>query len=50
MVPDKDGGFIYFDYVPDEKNIRAGAPDVTGKIVVIGAKIKEDKLKELFGL
>ncbi|MBR3039660.1 MAG: GTP-binding protein [Lachnospiraceae bacterium] len=50
MVPDKEGGFIYFDYVPDEKNVRAGSPDVTGKIVVIGAKIKEDKLKELFGL
>ena len=50
MVPAKDGGFIYFDYVPEEKNVRAGAPDVTGKIVVIGSKIKEANLKELFGL
>ena len=50
MVPAKDGGFIYFDYVPEEKNVRAGAPDVTGKIVVIGSKIQEAALKELFGV
>ena len=50
MVPNKDGGFIYFDYVPEEKNIRPGSPDVTGKIVVIGSKLKEDHLKELFGV
>ena len=50
MVPAKDGGFIYFDYVPEEKNVRAGAPDVTGKIVVIGSKIKEDAIKQLLGL
>ena len=50
MVPAKEGGFIYFDYVPEEKNVRPGAPDVTGKIVVIGSKIKEDALKELFGI
>ena len=50
MVPSKEGGFIYFDYVPEEKNVRDGAPDVTGKIVVIGAKLKEDSLKELFGI
>ena len=50
MVPAKDGGFIYFDYVPEEKNVRAGAPDVTGKIVVIGSKIKEEALKQLLGI
>ena len=50
MVPDKDGGFIYFDYVPDEKNIRNGSPEVTGKICVIGSKISEDNLKALFGV
>ena len=50
MVPAKDGGFIYFDYVPEEKNVRAGAPDVTGKIVVIGSKIQGAALKELFGV
>ena len=50
MVPDKDGGFLYFDYVPDEKNIRNGSPEVTGKICVIGSKISEDNLKALFGV
>ena len=48
MVPDENGGWIYFDYVPGEKNVRAGEPDVTGKICVIGSKLDEDKLDELF--
>lgn len=48
MVPNKEGGWIYFDYVPEESNVREGKPDVTGKICVIGSKIKEDKLEELF--
>ena len=49
MIYDKEGGFIYFDYVPGEKNVRKGSPEVTGKIVVIGSEIKEDNLAELFG-
>ncbi|MCR5799963.1 MAG: GTP-binding protein [Lachnospiraceae bacterium] len=48
MVPAEDGTWIYFDYVPGEKNIRGGKPDVTGKICVIGSELKEDKLRELF--
>ena len=48
MVYDKDGGFIYFDYVPEEKNVRTGSPEVTGKVVVIGSKLNEEKIKELF--
>lgn len=48
MVQDKEGGWIYFDYVPGESNVRVGKPDVTGKFCVIGSKLKEDKLKELF--
>ena len=48
MVPCTEGGFIYFDYVPEESNIRPGKPDVTGKFCVIGSKLKEDALKELF--
>ena len=48
MVPDKEGGWIYFDYVPGESNVRHGKPDVTGKFCVIGSKLKEDKLAELF--
>lgn len=48
MVPGKDGGWVYFDYVPGESNVREGKPDVTGKFCVIGSKLKEDALKTLF--
>ena len=48
MVPATDGGWIYFDYVPEESNVRDGKPDVTGKFCVIGSELKEDKLTELF--
>ena len=48
MVPATDGGWIYFDYVPEESNVRDGRPDVTGKFCVIGSDLKEDKLAELF--
>ena len=48
MVPAADGTWIYFDYVPEEHDIRSGKPEVTGKLCVIGAELKEDKLEELF--
>ena len=48
MVRGSDGGFIYFDYVPGETNIRDGKSDVTGRFCVIGSKIKEENLKALF--
>ena len=48
MVPAEDGIWIYFDYVPEEHDIRSGKPEVTGKLCVIGAELKEDKLEELF--
>ena len=41
---------IYFDMVPEETEIREGAPEYTGRLCVIGSKLKEDKLAELFGL
>ena len=50
MVEGKDGQWIYFDMVPGEADIRTGAPDYTGRLCVIGSKIKEEKLAELFGL
>ncbi len=51
MVSDKDGGeWIYFDYVPGELFVRRGKADVTGKLCVIGSKIQEEKLGELFGV
>lgn len=48
MVPAENGGWIYFDYVPEESNVRDGKPDVTGKFCVIGSKLNEDALKKLF--
>ena len=48
MVPGVDGGWIYFDYVPGESNVREGKPDVTGKFCVIGSELKEDALEQLF--
>ncbi len=48
MVAAGDGTWVYFDYVPEECDIRAGKPDVTGKICVIGSKLKEEKLEALF--
>ncbi|MDE7427679.1 MAG: GTP-binding protein, partial [Lachnospiraceae bacterium] len=48
MVAGADGGWIYFDYVPQESNVREGKPGVTGKFCVIGSKLNEEKLTELF--
>ncbi len=50
MVPREDGTWIHFDMVPEETQIRTGAADYTGRIVVIGSGLKEDKIQELFGL
>ena len=50
IVNGTDGAWIEFDYVPEEHDIRAGHPDYTGRLCVIGAELKEDKLAELFGL
>lgn len=48
MVSSGDGTWLNFDYVPGESNVRVGAAEVTGKICVIGAELKEDNLKALF--
>ena len=50
IVNGENGAWIEFDYVPEEHDIRAGHPDYTGRLCVIGAELKEDKLAELFGL
>ena len=42
--------WIYFDMVPEEHEVRTGAPEYTGRICVIGAELNEDKLAELFKL
>lgn len=48
MLPDEDGTWIYFDMVPGEYEVREGQPDYTGRLCVIGSKLKEEKLEELF--
>ena len=50
MLPAEDGTWIYFDMVPEETEIREGAPEYTGRLCVIGSKLNEDKLAGLFGL
>ena len=50
MLPAEDGTWIYFDMVPEETEIRSGAPEYTGRLCVIGSTLNEDKLAELFGL
>ena len=45
---DGEEGWIYFDYVPGEPDLRAGEPSVTGRLCVIGCHLAEDKLKTLF--
>ena len=48
IVPAADGGWIHFDYVPGESDVRRGGAQVTGRICVIGSQLNEDALKELF--
>ena len=45
-----EGGWLEFDYVPEEHDVRPGHPDYTGRLCVIGAELKEDTLKVLFGV
>lgn len=48
IVPNADGTWIYYDLVPGEYELRSGEPEITGKICVIGTKLAEDKLKQVF--
>ena len=50
IVAGKNGQWIHYDLVPGEADVRNGAADYTGRICVIGSKLKEDALKELFGI
>lgn len=50
MVPSTDDTWIYFDLVDGEYELRTGEPDYTGRLVVIGTDMDEDKLETLFGL
>ncbi len=48
FVDAADGEWLYFDYVPGEADIRRGSAAVTGRLCVIGSKLNEQALKELF--
>ena len=50
MVDGKDGEWIFFDMVPEEYEVRTGAAQVTGKLCVIGSKMNEEKIAEIFGV
>ena len=50
IVDASDGDWLYFDYVPEETDIRRGSAGVTGRFCVIGSHIKESALKELFNI
>ena len=50
MLPDGDGKWHYFDLTPGEYEIREGSPDIIGRICVIGSKMNEDAIRELFEL
>lgn len=48
IVPTHDGGWIFFDYVPGDIDIRKGSPAYTGLITIIGEKVDLNQIKELF--
>ena len=50
VVDASDGQWLYFDYVPEESDIRRGEANITGRICVIGSKLNETALKELFNV
>ena len=50
ILPCVDGSWIHFDYVPEEHDIRTGSADVTGKLCVIGSKLDENGIQQLFGV
>ena len=50
MLPAEDGTWIYFDMVPEETEIREGAPEYTGRLCVIGSKLDEMHWKSFFGI
>ena len=50
IVPADAHEWLFFDYVPGESDVRIGASDVTGKIVVIGSGVNKEAVKGLFGI
>ena len=50
IVACSDGGWIHFDYVPEEHNVRMGSAAVIGKLCVIGSQLNEADVAKLFGV
>ena len=50
IVAGENGEWIHFDYVPGEPDVRIGSADITGRLCVIGSKINEKAIAELFGV
>ena len=50
IVPNKEGGWIFFDYVPGDADIREGSAAYTGLITVIGVKVDIEQIKDIFGV
>ena len=50
IIPNKEGKWLEFDLVPGEYEVREGVADYTGKLCVIGSKLDEVKIAELFGV
>ena len=50
IVEGENGEWIHFDYVPGEPDVRRGGADIIGKLCVIGSKLNESAISELFGV
>ena len=50
IVPNQDGSWIHFDYVPGECDIRTGGAAIIGRLCVIGSELDEQDIAELFGV
>ena len=48
IVEGKDGKWIYFDYVPEETDIRDGNAIAMGRFCVIGSKMNQEAIEKLF--
>ena len=45
-----EGAWLHFDYVPGEPDVREGVAGIIGRLCVIGCKLNESALKELFNI
>lgn len=50
IVQATDGTWLHFDHVPNEFEVRSGCAAVTGRLCVIGSKLKEQAVSDLFGV